>query len=86
MGLFPLLLSYALITRPKWPLVDRLFKWGGHYWAWTATIILAVGIAMWIGYEGWLVGWWPITTITAIQGVLILFLAIIPNVRKFYAE
>jgi hypothetical protein len=84
MGLYPLILVYGLIARPVWQLADKLSKWSGHYWAWTGTILLSIGIAIWLGYEGWLVGWWPITYITAVQGVLILLLALFPNVRKFY--
>jgi len=84
MGLFPLLLVYGLIARPTWPWMDRVSRWSGHYWAWTGTILLSIGIAIWLGYEGWLVGWWPITIITAVQGVLILLLALVPSVRRFY--
>ena len=84
MGLLPLFLVYGLIARPTWQMVDKFFKWSRHYWAWTGTILLSVGIAIWLGYEGWLVGWWPITIITAVQGVLILLIALVPNVRKYY--
>ena len=86
MGLFPLLLVYGLIARPSWTIVDKYFLWSGHHWAWTGSIILSAGIAIWLGYEGWLVGWWPITTITAVQGGLILILALIPSVRKHYKQ
>jgi hypothetical protein len=69
-----------------WTIVDKYFLWSGHHWAWTGSIILSAGIAIWLGYEGWLVGWWPITTITAVQGGLILILALIPSVRKYYKQ
>ena len=84
MGIYPLLLVYGLIARPTWPWVDKLFGWSKHYWAWTGCIILAVVIAIWLGYEGWLVGWWPITFFTAALGALILLIAIIPGVRNYY--
>jgi hypothetical protein len=84
MGFFPLLLAYGLIARPVWQFAEKITRWSGHHWAWTGTILLVIGIAIWLGYEGWLVGWWPITYITAVQGVLILLLALLPNVRKFY--
>jgi len=86
MSLIPLLLAYALIARPVWSFFDNLFKWSGHYWAWTGTVLFSIGIGIWLGYEGWLVGWWPITIITAVQGGLIFVIAIIPKVRKFYQE
>lgn len=86
MGLFPLFLVYGLIARPTWPKVDKYFQWSGHHWAWTGCILLAAGTAIWLGYEGWLVGWWPITKFTAVLGGLILLIAIIPGVRNYYKE
>jgi hypothetical protein len=86
MGLIPLLLVYGLIAKPDWLFFDKLFNWSGHHWSWTGTVIFSIGIGIWLGYEGWLVGWWPITTITAVQGGLILLLALVPPVRRFYKE
>ncbi len=59
MGLFPLFLAYALIARPTWRGVDRLFRWSNYYWAWTGTLILVAIIAIWLAYEARLVGWSP---------------------------
>lgn len=84
MGFLPLLLIFGLIARPAWSRVDKLFKWSKHHWAWTGSIILTGGIAVWLAYEGWLVGWWPITIITAVQGIIIFLLALIPNVQRYY--
>jgi hypothetical protein len=86
MGLFPLFLVYALIARPEWTWLDRFFQWSKHYWAWTGTLILVAIIAIWLAYEGWLIGWFPITYFTAIQGLLILLFAMVPSVRKFYVR
>lgn len=86
MGLFPLLLSYALIARPNWPWVNSLFQWSKHYWAWTATIIFVAIIAIWLAVEGLLIGFFPITFITAVVGLLILLFTLVPGVRKFYAN
>ena len=85
MGLLPLLLAYGLVARPSWEWIDQFFRWSKHYWAWTGTLILVVIIAVWLVYEGWLVGWFPITYITAGLGALILLFALLPSVRKFYA-
>ena len=86
MGLFPLLLTYTLITRPNWAWVGALLKWSKHYWAWTATLIFVVIIAIWLVYEGRLIGWFSITYATAVAGFFILLFAMIPSVRKFYAN
>jgi len=85
MGLFPLLLTYALIARPNWPWIASLFQWSKYYWAWTATLVLVAILAVWLAVEGVLIGFWPITYITAVIGLFILLLALLPGVRKFYA-
>jgi hypothetical protein len=86
MGIFPLLLAYALIIQPTWGWVDRFFQWSKHHWAWTGCLILVGIIAIWLAYEGWLVGWWPITYATAVIGFFILLFVMLPSVRKFYVK
>jgi hypothetical protein len=86
MGLFPLLLIFALIVRPDWNWVEKLFQWSKHYWAWTATLILVLIIAVWLAYEGWLLGWWPITYATAVIGLFIFLFAMMPGVQKYYRK
>jgi len=86
MGLFPILLTYALIVRPKWAWVEAIFKWSNHYWAWTATLIFVGIIAIWLIYEGSLIGWFPITYATAVAGFFILLFVLMPGVRKFCAK
>ena len=58
MGLFPLFLVYGLIARPTWPMVDKFFKWSGHYWAWTGTDPPVCGDSRsgWDMRDGWWVG------------------------------
>lgn len=86
MGLFPLLLAIALVARPAWHWVDALFQWSSHYWAWTSTLILVAILAIWLLYEVWLIGTFPITNITAVLGILILLFAMLPGVRNYYAS
>ena len=86
MGLAPLLLSYALIARPKWPWLAPLFEWSQYYWAWTATLILVAVLATWLAVEGVLMGFFPITYVTAVVGLFLLLFALLPGVRKFYAH
>ncbi len=86
MGLFPLLLAIALVTRPNWSWADSLLQWSNHYWAWTATLILVAILALWLLYEVWLIGFFPITYVTAVIGLLILLFALIPGVRRYYAS
>ena len=85
MGLFPLVLAITLITRPDWPWLDSLLGWSNHYWAWTSTLILVAILALWLLYEVWLIGLFPITNITGTVGILIFIFAMLPGVRNYYA-
>jgi hypothetical protein len=87
MGLAPLVLTYGLLARPNWTWVEILFRWSGHHWAWTGTLALSVTLAVWLVVQGLLIGFkWPIQYITAIDGFLILLLALAPGVRKYCAK
>jgi hypothetical protein len=84
MGLTPLVLTYALLARPRWPWAEALCRQGRQYWAWTGT--LAVVLIIWLVVQVVLIGLhWPIQYITAGHGVIILLLALTPGVRRFYA-
>lgn len=86
MGLAPLVLTYALLARPRWSWAQALSRWSRHHWAWTGTLALGVTLALWLLAQGLLIGFrWPIQYITAINGVLIIALALVPDVRRFYA-
>jgi hypothetical protein len=85
MGIVPLVLAMALVGRPSWEWLQALLQWSKHYWAWTGTLILVAVLALWLIYEVWLIGVFPITTMTAILGLLILVFAMMPGVRKYYA-
>jgi hypothetical protein len=84
LGIFPIFLAYGLIAKPEWPWLKNLTEWSKHHWSWTGTILQVAGLAIWLLVEWLMIGWWPITTITAVQGVLILIVALLPGLRKHY--
>jgi hypothetical protein len=87
MGLTPIVLVYALLARPKWDGLARLLGGNGRYWAWNATLLLSLTLAVWLTVQGWLIGFqWPIQYITAVNALLILLLALTPGVRRHYAH
>jgi hypothetical protein len=47
-------------------------------------LILVAVIALWLIYEIWLIGLFPMTYATAVQGFLILLFALMPGVRRYY--
>ena len=85
MGILPILLSYGLIMRPAWQWADALSAWSRHYWAWTGTVGIGVILLIWLTIQGVLIGFgWPIQFVTLVNGLLILLLAIVPNIQKYY--
>jgi hypothetical protein len=98
MGVGPLLLSYGLLARPNWTWARAPSRWSGHHWAWiactaratasvTGTLALGVLLAVWLVVQGMLIGFrWPIQYVTAANGVVIIVLALLPEVRRGYAD
>ncbi|MFC1653062.1 hypothetical protein ACFL3F_05015 [Planctomycetota bacterium] len=85
MGLVPLLLIYGLLACPKWDWSLALPYLGKYHWSWIGTVGLAVVLGIWLLVQGALIGFkWPIQYVTAINGILIVLLALVPNVRKRY--
>jgi hypothetical protein len=86
MGLAPLIMTYGLLARPRWPRIDRWTEWSGHHWSWTGSLIIGVILLFWLGIQGMLIGFrWPIQYVTAVNGLLIILFALIPKVRRFYS-
>lgn len=85
MGLAPIFLTYGLMTRPKWAWADSLIRWSGHHWAWAGSLAIGVVLMIWLAVQAMLIGFrWPIQYVTAGNGLLIVLLALVPGVRKFY--
>jgi hypothetical protein len=87
MGLFPLVLVYALIARPHWTRLDALVAQFKHDWAWTATVGLALLLMGWLVVQAILMGFtWAIQYITAFTGLCILIFALVPPVERYYRK
>ena len=87
MGLTPIALVYALLAWPKWDGLARLLGGNGRYWAWNATLLLSLTLAVWLTVQGWLIGFrWPIQYVTAVNALLILLLTLTSGVRRYYAR
>ena len=85
MGLIPMFLAYALLTRTQWSWADRIVRGFGYHWAWTGTLVLGIILMVWLLVQSVLIGFkWPIQYITAGNGILIILLSIAPGVRKYF--
>lgn len=50
-GVGSLVTAYGLIRRPRWPWAGPLARAGDRHWSWYATMVLGVGMLVWIGLE-----------------------------------
>ncbi len=87
MGLYPLLLVYALVKRPHWSAVESFMSHFKYYWAWIGTVVLGIVLVVWLIVQGILIGFnWTIQYVTAITGLCILIFAFAPPVERFYRK
>lgn len=87
MTITPLFLTFGLIAKPNIPILRRLFRFAPYHWAWTGTVLLAVILILWLSVQAYLIGFTaPIQYVTAINGLLILFLPFIPAIKKHYQQ
>lgn len=87
MGAGPLFLIYGLLARPNRTRTGEPSHGAGHHWAWTGTIALGGLLMLWLVVQGVLIGFkWPIQYVTAVNGVLIIAVALVPRVKRLYAK
>ena len=87
MGLLPIVLAYGLVARPAWPFADAAARRAGHHWAWSGTLALGLVLGAWLVLHAALIGFaWPIQFVTAGNAVVIVALALLPNVRRTFVH
>jgi hypothetical protein len=86
MGLAPLVLTYGLLSRPQWKWAAALSRWSAHHWSWSGSLAIGLVLVFWLAIQALLIGFrWPVQYVTAINGLLVILFALLPNIRKFYA-
>jgi hypothetical protein len=87
LGLAPALLVVALLKKPTSQFAERLNLLSDMYWAWTGTIGVAFALIIWIQLEMVFlnaVSW--LHTVYMFWGLLILLVALLPQVRMLYKK
>jgi hypothetical protein len=85
MGLIPIFLTYGLIWKPNWDWANKLAGWSRHYWAWSGSFLLGCVLIFWLVFQAVLIGFrWPIQYVTLANGILIVLVALMPGVRKYF--
>ena len=87
MTLTPLFLTFGLIAKPNISFIQALLRFAPYHWAWTGTVLLGVILMLWLVVEAYFIGIIaPIQYVTAINGLLILVLPLIPSIKKYYSR
>lgn len=85
LGLIPIGISFALMKRPIAPFAERFNLFKDMYWGWTYCIYTGFALLIWIQMEMVFlraVHW--AHTLYVFVAILILFVALLPVVRRNY--
>jgi hypothetical protein len=84
---FPLLLVYGLLSRPEWRMAAQLEAWSEAHWAWSGSLLLGIGLALWLMIQASYIGFsWPIQWFTAFLDVSILASTLAGPTRKHFRK
>jgi len=87
LGVIPLLLIYALIKKPKWRIPEFFNFFNDMHWAWSFSVYIGFALIIWIQTEMIYmktVHW--AHTLYMVVALLILFVAMLPQVRLIYKK
>jgi hypothetical protein len=81
-GIFPLILAVALWMKPAW-----LAPLASHYMGWIITVMLSIGLMLWMLVQIGIMGiQQPIQIIIIVVALMIFVLAFLPQTRAYYAD
>lgn len=87
LGLVPIMLTFALLKKPASKLADRFNLFKDMHWSWTYSIYIAFVLIFWIQIQMMFlsaVHW--VHTFYMFFAVLIIFVALLPQVRNLYKK
>lgn len=81
-GIFPIILAIALWMKPAW-----LAPLANHYMGWVVTVMLSIGLMLWMVVQVGIMGiQQPIQIIIIAVSITIFILAFLPQTRAYYAD
>ena len=87
LGVFPLMLIYALIKRPTWRGFEFFNIFNDMHWAWSYSIYIGFALIIWIQAEMMFmkaVHW--LHSLYMLVAVLILIVTLLPQMRLLYKK
>jgi len=87
LGFFPTLTAFGLITRKKSRIANKINIYKKRHWAWTYSLYCGIMLVLWIDIQVMMIGGgYILQSIYAILGVVIIVLALMPSVMKYYKK
>jgi hypothetical protein len=84
-GIFPIFVIYGLIRKPKSKFFNKLNLLYDYHFAWTFTIYIGIGQIIWINIQTLIFNSVDIIhTIYSSLGILIICIALLPQMRSNY--
>ena len=85
--LFPAFVFIGLMRKPQWQWPDVVNPLRDHHWARTASLASGIILLIWIISETAVLGYISfLQPVMGIWGVLILGLALVPSVQRYYRK
>jgi len=83
LGIFPIIVLWALIKKPIFPFAQHFNLFRDMHWAWTYSIYVAFALIIWIQVETYFVqgvGW--LQMFYMLYAIPMLIVALLPQIRK----
>lgn len=87
LGIFPIVVTFALIKKPTNKFAELFNVFKDMYWAWSYCIYIAFALIIWIQIEMTLlhaVHWSH--TLYMFLSIAVLFVSLLPTIRKLYKK
>jgi hypothetical protein len=87
LGVFPTLLSYAMVKEPNWNWANKFNVYKKYHYLWTYSLYLGLMLILWINIQMYMVGGGNILQfIYGMLGTLIIIIALSPQVMNYYEK
>jgi len=85
LGIFPAIISYGLIKKPKFKLAEKINAYRDYHWSWTFSYYLGILLVLWIDVEVFFLReTFILHFVYSVLGVLIIVLTNLPSTKKCY--
>lgn len=87
LGIYPLVVAYALWRRPGWRWPDAINPFKESHWSWAASLAAGVILIVWIIVEMFMLREVVfLQVLYLVWGIALVLLALLPSVRRYCAR